>query len=132
MTAVTRLVTHVDLDEGATGARHVSVTARLEVVLADGRSLVLLNDRGWGWSSSAPTDTQLRISAEDIENDARMVVGPDEPNDGETHEQMAAGHWSSLADILKQQGVDVEAQELERLSHDVVLTERLQARIQDA
>ncbi len=64
--------------------------------------------------------------------DARTVVGPDEPNDGETHEQMAAGYWNFLADILKHQDVDVEAQELERLSHDVVLTERLQARIQDA
>ncbi|MFF3767314.1 hypothetical protein ACFYYR_24950 [Streptomyces sp. NPDC001922] len=45
---------------------------------------------------------------------------------------MAAGHWNFLAEILNQQGVDVEARELEWLSHDVVLTERLQARIQDA
>ncbi|MFJ9417240.1 hypothetical protein ACIRPT_24050 [Streptomyces sp. NPDC101227] len=129
MTVVTRLVTHVDLDDGATGARQVSVSARLEAVLADGRSLVLLNDRGWSWRTSGPVAIRARISVEDIEKDARMVVGPDEPSDGETHEQMAAGHWGFLARILRQQGAEVDAQELERLSHDVVLSERLRARI---
>ncbi|MEU5108462.1 hypothetical protein AB0H07_40440 [Streptomyces sp. NPDC021354] len=125
MTAVTRLVTHADLDVSATGARQMSVLVRLEAVLADGRSLVLLNDRGW--SSSGPADIRARISVEDIERTARMVVGPDEPFDGKTDEQMAADHWSSLASILGRQGVDVDAQELERLPHDVVLSERLRA-----
>ena len=129
VTAVTRLITYVDLDEAATDAQHMSVTARLEAALADDRSLVLLDDRGW--TSSVPTGTQLRISAEEIEVDARLVVGPDEPNGGETREQMAARHWNFLADILKRQGVDVEARELEWLSHDVVLSEHLRARIRD-
>lgn len=132
MTAVTRLVTYADLDMAATDARHTSVTARLEAVLADGRSLVLLDDRGWSWISSAPMDTQWQISAEEIEKEARTVVGPDEPTGGETHEQMAAGYWSFLAGIVTRQGVDVEAQELEGLSHDVVLSERLRARIRDS
>ncbi|MET9373623.1 hypothetical protein ABZX98_05660 [Streptomyces sp. NPDC002992] len=131
MTTVTRLVTYVELDEAATDTRHVSVTARLEAVCADDRSLVLLDDRGWSWSSSAPMDTQPRISAEEIEKDARTVVGPDEPIGGETPEQMAAGHWNFLADVLKRQGVDVETRELERLSHDVVLSEPLRALIRD-
>ncbi|MGW5421650.1 hypothetical protein [Streptomyces sp. NPDC003943] len=131
MTAVTRLVTYVDLDKAATDARHTSVTARLEAVLADDRSLVLLDDCGWSWTSSAPMDTRLQISAEEIEKEARTVVGPDEPTGGETHEQMVAGHWSFLAGILTQQGVDVEAQELEGLSHDVVLSEHLRALIRD-
>ncbi|MEU9862244.1 hypothetical protein AB0D99_15355 [Streptomyces sp. NPDC047971] len=129
MTAVTRLVTYVDLDKAATDAQHTSVTARLEAVLADDRSLVLLNDRGWSWTASAPTDAWSHISAEEIEEEARTVVGPDEPTGGETHEQVAAGHWSFLAGILTQQGVDVEAQELAGLSHDVVLSEHLRARI---
>jgi len=129
--AVTRLITYVDLDEAATDAQHMSVTARLEAALAEDRSLVLLDDRGWGWTSSAPAGTQLRISAEEIERDARTVVGPDEPNGGETREQMAASHWNFLANILKRRGVDVEARELERLSHDVVLSEHLRARIRD-
>ncbi|MDX3227417.1 hypothetical protein [Streptomyces sp. ME19-01-6] len=125
MTVVTRLITHADLDVGATSARQMSVSARLEAVLADGRSLVLLNDRGW--SSSGPADIRARISVEDVERTARMVVGPDEPFDGKTDEQMAADHWGALASILGQQGVAVDAQELERLPHDVVLSERLRA-----
>jgi hypothetical protein len=133
MTAVTRLVTHVDLDDAATHARQMSVSARLEAVLADGRSLTLLDDRGWGaWlhgggAGDEPADIRASVSVEDIETDARMVVGPDEPVDGETHEEMAAGHWSHLAGILGQQGVDAEAQELERLPHDVVLSGHLRA-----
>ncbi|KUJ68243.1 hypothetical protein ACZ90_20160 [Streptomyces albus subsp. albus] len=125
MTVVTRLVTHADLDDVATDVRQISVSARLEAVLADGHSLVLLDDRGW--SVSGPVDIRARISAEDVERDIRMVVGPDEPFGGRTHEQMAADHWSSLASILRRQGVDVDAQELERLPHDVVLSERLRA-----
>jgi hypothetical protein len=125
MTVVTRLVTHAELDEVATDARQLSVSARLEAVLADGRSLVLLDDRGW--SVSGPVDIRARISAEDVESDTRMVVGPDEPFDGQTHEQAAADHWSSLAGILGQQGVNVDARELARLPHDVVLSERLRA-----
>lgn len=53
MTAVTRLVTYTDLHVGATTARRLSVSARLEAVLADGRSVVLLDDRGW--STSGPS-----------------------------------------------------------------------------
>lgn len=125
MTAVTRLVTYTDLDVGATSTRQLSVSARLEAVLADGRSVVLLDDRGW--SSSGPAGIPALTSAEDIEETARTVVGPDEPFDGMTQEQMAAGHWGYLAGLLGQHGVDVPAHELEQLSHDVVLSERLRA-----
>ncbi|MFI5763449.1 hypothetical protein ACIA8F_21230 [Streptomyces sp. NPDC051563] len=56
-----------------------------------------------------------------------MVVGPDEPFDGMTQEQMAAGHWGHLAGVLGERGADVSAQELARLPHDVVLSDRLRA-----
>lgn len=125
MTVVTRLITHADLDVGATGARQMSVSARLEAVLADGRSVVLLADRGW--SSSGPAGIRARVSAEEVESTARMVVGPDEPFDGRTDEQMAADHWGALAGVLGRLGVDVDARELERVPHDVVLSERLRA-----
>ncbi|MCX4776575.1 hypothetical protein [Streptomyces sp. NBC_01264] len=125
MTVVTRLVTYTDLDAGGTSARQLSVSARLEAVLADGRSVVLLDDRGW--SSSGPAGLLASTSGEDLEETARTVVGPDEPFDGMTREQMAAGHWGHLADVLGQHGVDVAAHELERLPHDVVLSARLRA-----
>ncbi|MFD5142474.1 hypothetical protein [Streptomyces sp. NPDC058401] len=125
MTVVTRLVTYTDLDVGATNARQLSVSARLEALLADGRSVVLLDDRGW--SASGPSGIAALTSTGDIEETARTVVGPDEPFDGMTRQQMAAGHWSHLAGVLAEQGVDVPARELERLPHDVVLSERLRA-----
>ncbi|MCX5408842.1 hypothetical protein OHA37_33940 [Streptomyces sp. NBC_00335] len=125
MTVVTRLVTYTDLHVSATNARQLSVSARLEAVLADGRSVVLLDDRGW--STSGPSGMAELTSTEDIEETARSVVGPDEPFDGMTREEMAAGHWGYLAGILRQHGVDVPAHDLERLPHDVVLSERLRA-----
>ncbi|WP_432051617.1 hypothetical protein [Streptomyces xiamenensis] len=123
MTAVARLVTHADVDEGATTDRVISVSARLEAALEDGRSLVLLDDRGW--SISGAPGVRVRISAGEIVSTARVVVGPDEPFEGRTHEQMADDHWGWLAEILRRRGVDVHAHELERLPHDVVLSERL-------
>ncbi|MER8237479.1 hypothetical protein [Streptomyces sp. NPDC094049] len=129
MTVVTRLVTYVDLDGSA--ADTLSVSARLEAVLTDGRSLVLLDDRGWTQHAMGGAGIAPRMPAEDFEETARMVVGPDEPDEGETHGQAAAGHWGWLADRLGQQGVRVEARDMERLPHDVVLSERLRPWILD-
>jgi hypothetical protein len=50
MAAVACLLTFVDIaddDDAAHDARRMSVSARHEVVLADGRRVVLLDDRGW-------------------------------------------------------------------------------------
>ncbi|MCX2967404.1 MULTISPECIES: hypothetical protein [Streptomyces] len=125
MSDVVRLVTYTDLDGAASDARQMSVSARLEAVLADGRGLVVLDDRGW--TSSGPVDLRASTTAEDVEATARTVVGPDEPGDGETHEQAAVGHWNALAAVIRRQGGRVDAQELPRLPHDVVLSERLRA-----
>jgi hypothetical protein len=128
MASVTRLVTYAELDDAGTGARELSVSARLDAQLANGRRLVLLGDRGWSsWLHGGGAEIRAWISAEEIETDARMVVGPDEPGEGETHEQMEAGHWEFLAGVLRRQGVDADALELARLPHDVVLGEHLRA-----
>lgn len=68
-------------------------------------------------------------SVEDIEETARVVVGPDEPPDGYSQEEMEASHWDYLAGVLREQSVVVDAQELKQLPHDVVISERLLARI---
>jgi hypothetical protein len=60
---------------------------------------------------------------------ARTVVGPDEPFDGSTYEDAAASHWAYLAEELRRQGIVVDGPELSRLPHDVVLSERLLARL---
>jgi hypothetical protein len=143
MAAVTRLATLVDVRDDVADARQMSVSARHEAVLEDGRRVLLLDDRGWtssalraswgevpdGESRRDQLDTWAVTSVEDIEETARVVVGPDEPFDGRSQEEMEADHWAYLAGVLRQQGVVVDALELKRLPHDVVLSERLLARI---
>ena len=130
MTAVTRLVTRADLDGTSSNARQLSVSARLTAELGDGRSLTLLDDRGWscslhGAGVDEAADIRAWVSVEEVEETARVVVGPDEPIDGQTDAEAAAAHWSYLADILARHGAHADAEELARLPHDVVLSERL-------
>ena len=124
---MTGLVTFVDLDREAADSRQVSVSARHLALLADGRRLLLLGDRGW--SVSGPDDIWVTTSAEDIVVTTRAVVGPDEPAHGRSYEEAEADHWAELARILHQQGVDAAAEELARLPHEVVLSDRLLARV---
>jgi hypothetical protein len=143
MAALTRLVTLVDVQDDVADPRQMSVSALHEAVLEDGRRVLLLDDRGWtsaaltyssgevpdGESRRDQLDTWALTSVEDIEEAARVVVGPDEPPEGYSQEEAEADHWAYLADVLRQQGVVVDALELKQLPHDVVLSERLLARI---
>jgi len=42
---------------------------------------------------------------------------------------METDHWNALADILRAQGAVVDARELRQLPHDVELSDRLRARL---
>ena len=150
MAAVTRLLTFVDIDDAdndGPNARRMSVTARQEAVLGNGRRVVLLDDRGWSeqlgavWTDDAPPPRVSREAlpsiwasetVEQLVRTARDVVGPDEPVTGSTHAEMEASHWEALAGILREQGVEVEAAELKELPHDVELSTRLLARVSGA
>ena len=127
MSPVVRLVTFVDVNDEIADPRRISVSARQEAELDDGRRVLLLDDRGW--SESGPPDIWATTSVEDIEFTAQTVVGPDEPFGDRTHPEMVADHWSSLAGTLEQQGVLAETSQLERLPHQVVLSERLLGRL---
>ena len=127
MTSVTSLVTFVDVVDQVADPRRLSVSARHEAVLADGRRVLLLDDRGW--TESGPPDVWAMTSVGDIADTARVVVGPDEPFGGHSPEDMAEDHWAQLAGTLQQQGIAAQASELRRLRHDVVLSERLRARM---
>jgi hypothetical protein len=120
MSAVARLVTHVDYD----GTDRTSVSARLEAELSNGRRVLLLDDRGWSGSGNIEDG-----GLEQIETTARAVVGPDEPPDGESYAHMEASHWATLAETLRRAGVDVDGSALRQLPHDVVLSDRLLARV---
>jgi hypothetical protein len=142
--SVARLVTFADVNDHAAHPRQLSVSLRHEAELVSGRRLLLLDDRGWSESRGsygsveAASDIAGRAgepdiwatkSVEDITETARMVVGPDEPADGRSFEAEAANHWAHLADVLRRQGIVVDALVLSRLPHDVELSDRLLARI---
>ncbi|MEO5609866.1 MAG: hypothetical protein ABIQ92_09430 [Ornithinibacter sp.] len=127
MLHVTRLVTSVEVDDAVADPRRLSVSARHEALLSNGDRVLLLDDRGW--SVSGPPDIWSSTSAEEIEDTARVVVGPDEAFDGYSQDDMVASHWAFLAAVLRRQGADVEGWALRELPHDVVLGERLVARL---
>jgi hypothetical protein len=147
MAAVTRLVTFVDLrddDDAGPDARRMSVRARHEAVLADGRRVLLLDDRGWtgelrvAWRGEPSKDERRRVESkpiwatetvEEMKRTARVVVGPDEPFEDHSQAYMEATHWETLARILRQHGIEVAAAELKALPHDVELSDRVLARI---
>ena len=129
MPDVVRLETIADLQR-AENARDMSVSARLEAVLADGRRIVLLDGRGWTASlRGSGVDVWATTSEVEIAETASAVVGPDEAHGGRSQGEMDAGHWTTLAETLRAQGVDVTGDDLRRLPHDVVLSERLRARL---
>lgn len=149
MTSVERLLTLVDLDGHDPGpnARSMSVRARHEAVLTDGRHVLLLDDRGWtatrhtAFLDGTPSEDDRRRAAlegrsvwadqtvEDMEDDARSVVGPDEPYRSYTREDMETGHWGRISSILRDYGVEITGPELMALRHDVELSDRVLARI---
>jgi hypothetical protein len=88
---------------------HLSYAARLDAVLADGRRVVLLDDRGWSESPAGGPEDPDQIAFT-----ARTVVGPDEDAD-------AAAHWESLAGTLRAHGVAADGRMLAALPHDVVM-----------
>jgi hypothetical protein len=139
MASLARLVTVVDII-GANPSQ-LSFSARHDAVLADGRRVVLLDDRGWSQSrvhffgerespmreeASSPWEG---VTREDIEETARTVVGPDSAYGEYTQAEMDEGHWSFLCAALEAQGVDVDATDLRALPHEVELSARLLTRL---
>ena len=64
---------------------------------------------------------------DDVVETSRVVVGPDEPFRGRSRAEMEAGHWNTLARTLGTHGVEVDAEALAALPHDVELSDRLRA-----
>jgi hypothetical protein len=130
---VVRLVTVADAAEPV-DAGDISVSARHEAVLEDGSRVLLLDGRGWTESLRGPAahevdDLWAVTQKQDIVETARVVVGPDEPYGELSQEDMAAGHWETLAETLHAQGVSADAGALRRLPHDVELSDALLARL---
>jgi hypothetical protein len=132
MPRVVRLETIADAAD-TDHARDISVACRHEAVLDDGRRVVLLDGRGWTAGLRGPgseaMDGWAAASEAEIVATARDVVGPDEPFGDRSQADMEDSHWETLAETLRAHGVTAAAVELRRLPHDVVLGERLRARL---
>jgi len=121
---VRELVTKVDLMPDPHGDG-LSFSACFVARAADGREVVVFDDRGWTASlGAADADPWALMDAAVIEATARDVVGPDEDD-----EDAAERHWRWVAEILTEHGIAAEATHLERLPHEVVLSDRLVARL---
>jgi hypothetical protein len=132
--AVARFITFTDVVGAGGAVGQASVRARHEALLSDGRRVVIFDDRGWSWSLRSSGDDAVHdpwssTSRQDIEDAARVVVGPDEPFGHHSQEDMEADHWAHVARVLQQHGVGATARELPGVRHDVVLSQRLLAQL---
>lgn len=122
VTRATRLVTYVDVVSAPPG--QVSVNARHELELSSGERVLLLDDRGWASS----VDWALMTAAE-VEKTTRVVVGPDEPFDDYSWDDMNSDHWASLQQIAQGRGVLIDVAQLRQLLHDVEFSPAVRARL---
>jgi hypothetical protein len=85
--------------------------------LADGRRVILHDARGFTIGMGSGIESlQEGLTVNSITNDVLAVVLPD-PEDGEDHP------WDWLAHLARCRGLDVTAEELRRLSYEVILTD---------
>ncbi len=103
-------------DDGRSQSFWVSEFARL----ANGRRVILHEDRGFtiGIGSGAGA-VQDCLTPDIITRNALSVVLPDDDECEEDHP------WSWLAELARTRGLDVTAEDLQRLPYEVVLTEGL-------
>ena len=88
--------------------------------LSDGRRLTLTDDRGWSSRGARWAD----LTVEAVETDVRNVVLPDDA------EQTGDEHpWAGLTERLGAHDVETTPDELRRLPYDVILSQRLRARL---
>lgn len=129
--AARRLVTSVTPDTplGLQPDHQFSVRALLELELHGDERVVLLDDRGWTTSTHPSRDVWASTTRQDLQEAARVVVGPDEPIHGDTWEQAVEAHWRYLAGVAGRAGIAVTGSELAALPHDVVLDPALVARL---
>jgi hypothetical protein len=131
-----RLVTSVELDD-VEDPRVQRFSALHEAELADGRRVTLLDDRGWSErvvrsdgrtvTATEALEAWSSVTREEIEREARTVVGPDEAFGGHSQEDMEDSHWAHLAGVLRARGITIDPAQLRGLPHEVVLGQRLLA-----
>jgi len=128
-----RLVTSIRLDTEAgpdfNTERTMSVRALHQLELQGGHRITLLDDRGWSATTLGSGDIWGATSLKNLDEQARAVVGPDEPPPGGSRAREAMWHWSSLSLVAEGHGLAVGAEALASLPHDVEIDPLLSERI---
>lgn len=124
MATISRLVSVAEVNETHDPSAGLSVSVSLSAELEDGRTILVLDDRGW--NSSQPWADATSAA---IQQTARDVVGPDEPYGDQTMEGAIADYWEYLRKILAAQGVETNSGVLRTVPHDVVLSESVLTRL---
>jgi len=93
--------------------------ARVSCTTSGARSTSLFADRA---------EIRAPASVRRIEALARVVVGPDEPVEGDSQEDAEAAYWTWMADLLGRQGVEADPSVLKQLPHDVTFSDKVRAR----
>lgn len=114
-------------DKTASHARGISISVEQFAILDDGRRIVLDDQRGFSGSTfrtghPGPIDSWPFMTHDSVVADVLNTVLPDD-DDGEAHP------WVWLAELLREHGVHVLPERLKELPYDVVLSDRLIARL---
>lgn len=112
-----------DLERAADDGRTVSFSVREFAVLADGRRALLRGGLGFtmGWGSGVGTTAAVwdGYTLDAARRDVLNVVLPDDDDTGEDHP------WEWLAELARQQGLAVTADDLRGLPYTVELSYRV-------
>jgi hypothetical protein len=124
---VTRLGAFADFEDDEALQRQVLIGIEQFAMLDDGRRLIL--DRaGFGTTIAglaASEDPWSHMTVEDIEDDVRTTLAPDVDDGNPSHDH----DWRHLARRLQEHGVECSADALMRVPYDIVLSDRLKARL---
>ena len=109
--------------------RQLEIRIEEFAILADGRRLVF-DEQGFSWGTFTlgapdPVDRWSHETVESIETGVRNTVLPDDDETAAEYDH----DWRHIALCLRELGVAVSPDELMRVPYDVVLSERLRARL---
>jgi len=108
----------------------ISVNIDEFAILADGRRLVFdrqgFSSQAYGFGGAPdPVDQWALETVESIERNVRNTVLPDDDDVAAEHDH----DWWHIANCLRDLGVEASPEELMQVPYDVVLSDRLRARL---
>lgn len=113
-----------DLHRTSADGRTVSFSVSEFALLDDGRRVILRGELGFttAWGSGVPATSPVwsSLTVESLTQEVMNVVLPDD-DDGEDHP------WEWLAELARDRGIGVTADDLRGLPYEVELTDRVLA-----